>query len=83
MNQNKICPACEADYLPHIEKCADCGAVLLLPEEYRKAQEERKRIEKKALEVEYISAEEPKAVTFDDGQPSEDVESEEETEVDI
>jgi uncharacterized OB-fold protein len=49
MNLNKICPHCEADYLPHIEKCADCGAVLLLPEEYRKAQEERKRIEEMTL----------------------------------
>lgn len=50
MNLNKICPHCESEYLPHIEKCADCGVVLLLPEEFRKAQEEKKRIEKKALE---------------------------------
>ena len=49
MNLNKICPNCEADYLPHVEKCADCGAVLLLPEEYKKAQEERKRIEEMTL----------------------------------
>ena len=50
MNQNKICPACKTEYYPHIEKCADCGAVLLFPEEHRKAQEERKRIEEKAVE---------------------------------
>jgi uncharacterized OB-fold protein len=49
MNLNKICPDCEAEYLPHIEKCADCGAVLLMPEEYRKAQEERERIEEMTL----------------------------------
>jgi peptidyl-tRNA hydrolase len=50
MDQNKICPNCQSEYFPHIEKCADCGAVLLLPEEYRKAQEERKRTAEKALE---------------------------------
>ena len=49
MNLNKICPHCEAEYLPHIEKCADCGVDLLLPEEYKKAQEERKRIEEMTL----------------------------------
>jgi len=27
----KICPACGAEYLPHIEKCADCGTTLVLP----------------------------------------------------
>ncbi len=41
MNRNKICPDCETEYLPHIEKCSDCGAVLLLYEEYRSVQEER------------------------------------------
>jgi len=50
MNLNKICPQCEAEYYPHIEKCADCGAVLMSFEEHQKAQEERKRIEEKALE---------------------------------
>ena len=50
MNQNKICPDCEAEFLPHIEKCADCGAVLLTFEEHRKAQEERKRIAEKIVE---------------------------------
>jgi hypothetical protein len=50
MNRNKICPDCEIEYLPHIEKCADCGAVLLLNEEYRQAQEEKKRLMAKAIE---------------------------------
>jgi len=50
MNRNKICPDCELEYLPHIEKCADCGAVLLLPEEHRQAQEEKKRLMAKAIE---------------------------------
>ena len=50
MNQNKICPNCEIEYLPHIEKCAVCGAVLLLHEEHRQAQEEKKRLMAKAIE---------------------------------
>jgi hypothetical protein len=50
MNQNKICPDCEVEYMPHMEKCADCGAVLLLHEEYRRAQEERKRLTEKFIE---------------------------------
>ena len=50
MNRNKICPVCEIEYLPHIEKCADCGAVLLLPEEHKKAQEEKKKVMKEAIE---------------------------------
>jgi hypothetical protein len=50
MNQNKICPNCEIEYLPHIDKCADCGAVLVLHEELRRAQEERKRLAAKAIE---------------------------------
>lgn len=50
MNQNKICPACGAEYLPHIEKCADCGVIVLLPEECSKAQEQRKRTEETAVE---------------------------------
>jgi len=36
--------------MPHIEKCADCGAVLLLCEEYRRALEERKRLAAKFIE---------------------------------
>jgi len=50
MNRNKICPDCEVEYLPHIEKCADCGAVLLLHEEHRQAQEEKKRLMAKAID---------------------------------
>jgi hypothetical protein len=50
MSLNKICPECGAEYLQHIEKCADCGSALLLPEEYEKAQEERKRTAGKAVE---------------------------------
>ncbi len=47
---NKICPECLTEYMPNIEKCADCGAVLLLPDEYEKLQEERRRTVEKALE---------------------------------
>ncbi|MGO9611479.1 MAG: hypothetical protein ACLPX5_00375 [Dissulfurispiraceae bacterium] len=50
MNRNKICPDCEIEYLPHIEKCADCGAVLLLHEEHRSAQKDKKRLTAKAIE---------------------------------
>ncbi len=49
MNRNKICPECATEYLPHVEKCADCDAVLLLHEEYRSVQEERKRLTEKAI----------------------------------
>ncbi len=38
------------EYLPHIEKCADCGSSLLLPEAYREAQEKKKQLEAKAVE---------------------------------
>ena len=50
MNRNKICPECEIEYLPHIEKCADCGAVLLLHGEHKQAQEEKMRLMAKAVE---------------------------------
>jgi hypothetical protein len=50
MSRNKICPQCETEYVPHMEKCADCGSVLLLPEEHRKAQQEKERIREKAVE---------------------------------
>jgi hypothetical protein len=33
MNRNKICPDCEIEYLPHIEKWADCGLTLVIIEE--------------------------------------------------
>ncbi|MDP2157046.1 MAG: hypothetical protein Q8K68_04995 [Nitrospirota bacterium] len=50
MNQNKICPECGAEYLPHIEKCADCGVIVLSSEECIKAQEEQKQTEETAVE---------------------------------
>ena len=50
MNRNKICPDCEIEYLPYIEKCADCGAVLLLHDEHRRAKEEKKLLAAKAIE---------------------------------
>jgi len=50
MTQIKICPDCSAEYFAHIENCADCGTVLLLPEENRKMQEERRRCKEKSFE---------------------------------
>jgi len=50
VNQNKICPNCKSEYLPHIEKCADCGAILLLYEELKKAEEEKKQLMTQAIE---------------------------------
>jgi hypothetical protein len=50
MTQIKICPNCTTEYFPHIELCADCGSVLLTPEENRKMQEEKKRCMDKSLE---------------------------------
>ncbi len=50
MQQIKICPDCANEYFAHIETCADCGAVLLSPEENEKAQEEKTRLKEKALE---------------------------------
>ena len=49
MNLNKICPDCETEYLPHIEKCADCGTVLFLHEEYSRVREEKKQLAEKAV----------------------------------
>lgn len=46
----KICPDCGTEYFAHIQNCADCGAVLLLPEENRKLQEERKRCREEILD---------------------------------
>jgi hypothetical protein len=43
MSQIKICPDCQTEYFPHIECCADCGTLLLLPEEIKKVQVERKQ----------------------------------------
>ena len=50
MTQTKTCPDCAAEYFAHIENCADCGAVLLLPEENKKVQDERKLCRDKILE---------------------------------
>ena len=54
MNANKICPECKTEYLPHIEKCSDCGALLILPEDLIKVQEEKERLMEKAVEDEVI-----------------------------
>ena len=50
MQQIKICPDCATEYVAHIVNCADCGAVLLSPEENKMAKEEKKRLVNKALE---------------------------------
>ena len=50
MNENKICPDCKNEYLPHIRQCADCGSVLLSPEEYKNALEEKRRTMEKSVE---------------------------------
>ena len=50
MTQIKICPDCTTEYFPHIERCADCGSVLLTPEEIKKMLEEKKRCKDKSLE---------------------------------
>lgn len=50
MERIKICPDCATEYFPNIDRCADCGTVLLLPEEIRLAHEEKERCAEKALE---------------------------------
>lgn len=52
MSQNgvKICPDCRAEYFPHILKCADCGTSLLSPEELKRAEEDKRRLQEKSLE---------------------------------
>jgi hypothetical protein len=49
MQQIKICPDCSSEYYAHIERCADCGAFLLTPEDAEKIQEERQRTAEMAL----------------------------------
>jgi len=49
MSRIKICPECSAEYFSHIERCADCGSVLLTPEEKEKILEEKKRCMEKSL----------------------------------
>jgi hypothetical protein len=50
MKQIKICPDCKTEYFPHIENCADCGAVLVSPEENKRAQDEKKQCMNKKVE---------------------------------
>lgn len=54
MIQIKICPDCETEYYPHIKNCADCGAVLLSPEENKRIQEEKKQCRDMALEAPFV-----------------------------
>jgi hypothetical protein len=49
MAQIKICPDCNTEYFHHVQSCADCGALLLLPEENQKLQEEREKCKKELL----------------------------------
>ena len=50
MKQIKICPDCDTEYFPHVEKCADCGTELLIPEDNMKVQNQRQQCKDKALE---------------------------------
>jgi hypothetical protein len=50
MTQIKICPDCNTEYFPHIENCADCGVVLLTPEELKGVQEEKKKCIEKIVD---------------------------------
>jgi hypothetical protein len=43
MTQIKVCPDCNTEYYAHIENCADCGALLLHPDEFEKAEQQRRR----------------------------------------
>jgi len=77
MNLNKICPDCHTEYLHHVQKCADCGAELLLPEEHRKELEEKKRLKERAVENRVVVREgdlgwlsELRTVLIDAGIPS-------------
>ncbi|HXX53437.1 MAG TPA: hypothetical protein VEI28_02575 [Thermodesulfovibrionales bacterium] len=77
MNKNKVCPNCGSEYLPNIVKCADCGTLLLLPEESSSVREEKKRFMEKAVEEEAVVREgdlewmrELHAVLIDGGIPS-------------
>lgn len=50
MKNIKICPDCNTEYFSHIETCADCGSVLLTPEELKKVKEERNRCMEKIID---------------------------------
>jgi hypothetical protein len=54
MQEIKICPDCASEYYAHIENCADCGSLLLTPEEDQKIQEERQQTREKALEDQVV-----------------------------
>ena len=49
MSQTKICPDCRTEYYPHIECCADCGSLLISPDESKMVQEEKKPCSDKDL----------------------------------
>jgi len=49
MREIKICPDCSTEYFPHIVNCADCGTLLITPEELDAIQEERKRVAETSL----------------------------------
>lgn len=46
----KICPECNCDYRPHIDRCVNCGEDLVWLEEHRRLQEEEERLRSQALE---------------------------------
>lgn len=50
MEQIKICPDCSSEFYAHIETCADCGAVLLWPEELKRVHEKRQRTMEETFE---------------------------------
>ncbi len=75
---HKLCPQCETEYLPHIEKCADCGSVLILPEELEKAREQRRLTGEKKVDEKVVVREgeldwmtELREVLIDSGIPAE------------
>ena len=57
MSQTKICHDCRTEYYPHIERCADCGAILISPDENKMVQEEKKRCMDKTLENQVVARE--------------------------
>ena len=54
MQQIKVCPDCATEYFSHIKDCADCGTLLLSPEENRKVQQEKERCMGQALEDQIV-----------------------------
>ena len=50
MTQIKVCPDCHTEYFSHIEHCADCGTVLLPPEELKRFQEEKRQCMEKIVD---------------------------------